>query len=153
MISETWFKWNQTALYEIHGYTSNHSCRKARNGAGLSTYTKQSHHITKVHLYESTINAVAIELKNIKSCNSVTIVGINRPPINGNHSIFIDYIEQTLNRIGNTMCMFAGDFNINLENDITNNSAIRFQREDHHIQSLIICFQMQHLVTTTTHIQ
>lgn len=84
VITETWYKNNETQIYEIAGYFAFHSCR-ARRGGGVSIYVRSSCTIDNYEIVESDINAVSVEVSNIKGINRLLVIGVYRPPNGKNY--------------------------------------------------------------------
>lgn len=113
VISETWFKANETGLYNINGYISYHSYRAHQRGGGLSIYVKQPCNVIDVVVVSDEFNSIILELKNYKSLNKLFIYGVYRPP-QSDMNAFRTSLENSLQRISTNMCLLVGDFNVNI---------------------------------------
>lgn len=119
IISETWIKFTEIELYAIDGYRGFHSCRANRRGGGLSIFVKGTYDVTDVE-----INMIGIEISNIKCLSTFRIVGVYRPPDNRNLEQTMAKLESILSDSRGKNIMVAGDFNIDLSTNNTENRAL-----------------------------
>lgn len=124
VIGETWLKQENTALYNIPGYSAVFSCRQASNG-GLAVYVQShiKHRIVSNEVNEG-LHHLFVEL-NIHG-HLYDIHGVYRPPSFDTHA-FCDHLEQWMDQTNsNHSCFFVGDINIpiNLSN---NNVVIKYR--------------------------
>lgn len=110
IIAETWYKKNETQIYDIPGYSSIHSCRPGRGG-GLSMYVKANIEIDSYEIIESDVNAVGADLLNVKGMRKIRVIGMYRPPCRENFNSMAAVLNSLADRrIKHTLV--CGDFNI-----------------------------------------
>lgn len=95
IIAETWYKKNETQIYEIAGYNAIHSCRATRAG-GVSVYIKSNISIDNYEIIESDINAVSVEVSNLKGIKKLRFIGVYRRPFRGNYGAMLKAIDSLL---------------------------------------------------------
>lgn len=113
IIAETWYNGNETQIYDIPGYTAIHSCR-ARRGGGLSMYVSSTCVIDDFAVIETTINAVSVEISNLKGISKLRIIGVYRPPARPNYEDMVTTIDSLLSNRSIKNTVVCGDFNINV---------------------------------------
>ena len=133
IFSETWHDTNTPV--NIPGYTGFHTVRSGRAG-GVSVFYKSN--LPACHVPEFSFANENIEVCSIKLSNSMHICGVYRPH-SGTIDDFCLQLEAIVNHssLSNTVCVFAGDFNINLFSEA--DDVCRFvdmMRSHHYIQTI-----------------
>ena len=122
-ISETWFN-NTTShgLYNIDGYNFIHNDRIDRRGGGVALYIKSSiNYVIRDDLNRHLTNdaeTIFIEVQNGNQAN--VIIGIIYRPPDNQLASFNNSLCSCLDALSNEHkdCFLAGDFNVNLLNDV-----------------------------------
>lgn len=113
-MSETWFKCDETNIFNIDGYKSDHSCRTGRPGGGLSIYIRSPCLIMNSETISNSINAISIELMNFKGIDKLQVIGVYRPPESVNFNNTMTTIENLITRKNFRKVILGGDLNVNI---------------------------------------
>lgn len=132
VLTETWLNSNMENLFKIPNYdcisVNRPDCKK---GGGIRVYFKDTMEVEKCDTISGIFDShEALFLKfSVKDCITFILGSFYRPP-NKSVRSFISYMENTLltdTQIISNKCIFAGDFNINInEGAILNNINCEF---------------------------
>ena len=121
-LTESWLKDNNSALYNIDGYNSEHRCRPVRGGGGVSLYIHESLEYflrDDICINNSNLESLFIEIQTHQKCKTQNdIVGVVYRPPDTDMNAFNQHLEsllQTLHSEKKNMYLL-GDWNINVLN-------------------------------------
>lgn len=118
IISETWYKQNECNIYDISGFNAIHDCRKTRRGGGLSIYVNKKWSVkNSTQGVISNCSSVKIEVTNNNRSESLSVIGVYRPPNHDAHRYteFLLSLELLLEASTTGRCIIGGDLNIDLD--------------------------------------
>lgn len=115
LLSETWLDSSLSSSYKLTGYRLEISSQSETRGKGAAVYIVDCLPYSRRNDLESSISAFQSVFIEIKGLKSIILGSFYRSPSYPSAQ-FIDYLESTLDKINaeSKICVFGGDFNIDL---------------------------------------
>ena len=137
MFTETWFTENYQA--NLQNYQAFHTVRPIRLSGGTSIYVRNDLNATQLNNFSYV--SINIEVNSVKvnlNKEEIIIVAVYRPH-GGTIQGFTEELERIIHglNLGSRRCLLAGDFNIRLEQDSTENSIFTESMRSQHFFPVI----------------
>ena len=137
IFTETWFTENYQA--NLLNYQAFHTVRPMRLSGGTSIYVRNDLNATQLNNFSYV--SIDIEVNTLKlnlNIEEIIIVAVYRPH-GGTIQGFTEELERIIHglNLGSRRCLLAGDFNIRLEQDSTENSIFTESMRSQHFFPVI----------------
>ena len=120
IISETWLNDELCIFYNLNGFQSFFSNRYDRRGGGIAVYVRNGIKCNLLSKCSDIFYGLWLEIIDFSFEFKKFYIGAYYRPPNSNKNKFLDNLEINLSKYSNFKCCLAGDFNIDILNDGSN---------------------------------